>query len=72
MSIQHVKNFDFIHNACACIVGRFKSGLKRSILIGWTNTLQKMIDSSSFSEYLLFPITLFTVRIPFTLVTINA
>ena len=36
---------------CMLLLRRFRSGLKRSILIGWTNTLRKMIGFSLFSEH---------------------
>ena len=42
-------------HVCGIFWYRFRSGLKRSILIGWTNILRKVIDSNSFSECLLFP-----------------
>ena len=36
---------------------RFRNGLRRSILIGWINTLRKMTDSSSFSELFVYALS---------------
>ena len=46
------KDYDvhFMYLFNVIFVIRSKSGLKRSILIGWTNTLPKMTDFNSFSE----------------------